>query len=164
MYSLNILLDSNGRGRIGDFGFSWELPDVDVSRSVFTSRGFAFSKGYTAHELTYGRCSTKSDVYSYGIVRNQWFCSSNRSYIIIIIIVGYTRDIQWLKGLLYWSSWLFAGNNNYYNIIDLANWYEFSFMFLTCSRITYKMLSYQLRSLNFRVTRVLVNAQRVCLE
>ena len=50
MYSLNILLDSNGRGRIGDFGFSWELPDVEGSRSVFTSRGFAFSKGYTAHD------------------------------------------------------------------------------------------------------------------
>ena len=66
--SLNILLDSNGHGRIGDFGFSWELPDVDGTRSIFTAKGFAFSKGYHADELTYGQCSTKSDVYSYGIV------------------------------------------------------------------------------------------------
>ena len=44
MYSLNILLDSNGRGRIGDFGFSWELPDVEGSRSVFTSEGLLFQR------------------------------------------------------------------------------------------------------------------------
>ena len=60
--NLNILLDSNGHGRIGDFGFLWELLDVDGTRSIFTAKGFAFSKGYHADELTYGQCSTKSDV------------------------------------------------------------------------------------------------------
>ena len=72
-HSLNILLDSSGHGRIGDFGFSWELPDVEGTRSIFTARGFAFSKGYHADEITYGQYSTKSDVYSYGTVRNHWF-------------------------------------------------------------------------------------------
>ena len=67
--SLNILLDSNGNGKIGDFGFSWELPEVAGGRSIFTAKGFAISKEYHADELTYGKCSTKSDVYSYGIVR-----------------------------------------------------------------------------------------------
>ena len=69
MCSLNILLDGNGHGRIGDFGFSWKLPDMEGTRSVFTARGFAVSKGYHGDELTCGQVSTKADVFSYGIVR-----------------------------------------------------------------------------------------------
>ena len=41
--SLNILLDSKGHGRIG---FSWELPNVEGTRSIFTAKDFTFSKGY----------------------------------------------------------------------------------------------------------------------
>ena len=67
--SLNILLDGSGNGRMWDFGFSRELPEVGGGRSIFTAKGFAVSKGYHADELTYGKCSTKSDVYSYGTVR-----------------------------------------------------------------------------------------------
>lgn len=67
-FSLNILIDSYGHGRIGDFGFSWELPDISGTRSLFSTKGFTVSKGYHGDELTCGHSSPKSDVYSYGVV------------------------------------------------------------------------------------------------
>ena len=61
----NILIDEHGNGRIGDFGFSWELPQVVGGRTMFT---FPRSEGYYPLELTHGQCGPRSDVYSLGIV------------------------------------------------------------------------------------------------
>ena len=67
-FRLNILIDINGSGKIGDFGFSLELPTVECGRSMFTAQNFARTEGYYPSELTHGKYSAKSDVYSYGIV------------------------------------------------------------------------------------------------
>ena len=68
-YSLNILLDGNGGGRIGDFGFLLELPKVTPDgRSMYTATAFARSEGYYPPKLARGMYSEKSDVYSYGVV------------------------------------------------------------------------------------------------
>ena len=69
LYSLNILLDASGGGRIGDFGFSLELPKVTSDgRSLYTAMAFARSEGCYPPELARGMYSEKSDVYSYGVV------------------------------------------------------------------------------------------------
>ena len=68
LYSHNILIDAMGNGRIGDFGFSVELPKHEKGRSLFTSKFFAKSDGYFGNEVSSGKYSAKSDVYSYGIV------------------------------------------------------------------------------------------------
>jgi serine/threonine protein kinase len=66
--SHNILIDDKGNGRIGDFGFSIELPQQQAGRSLFTSKYFAKSDGYYGTEVATGMYSAKSDTYSYGIV------------------------------------------------------------------------------------------------
>ena len=67
--SQNILIGSDGGGKISDFGFAIELPRVcDDGRSLFTAQTFARSEGYFPSELTSGKYSAKSDVYSYGVV------------------------------------------------------------------------------------------------
>ncbi len=66
--SQNILMDEHGQGMLGDFGFSLELPKVQEGRSTFTAVGYACSERYYPSESTHGRFSTKSDVYSYGVV------------------------------------------------------------------------------------------------
>lgn len=63
------MIDANGIAKISDFGFALELPKVcDDGRSMFTSNTFARSEGYFPSELTSGKYSAKSDVYSYGVV------------------------------------------------------------------------------------------------
>lgn len=64
----NILIDIYGNGRIGDFGFSLELPEIVEGRSMFTAQAFARTEGYYPSELSAGYFSTKSDVYCYGVV------------------------------------------------------------------------------------------------
>lgn len=71
--SLNILIDGHGRGRIGDFGFSWEVPQVVSGRSMFTAKAFARSEGYYPTELTHGQCGPRTDVYSLGVVTLETF-------------------------------------------------------------------------------------------
>lgn len=67
--SQNILISRDGHGKISDFGFALELPEVrDDGRSLFTAKTFARSEGYYPSELTSGKYSMKSDVYSYGMV------------------------------------------------------------------------------------------------
>ena len=68
LHRLNILIDEHGCGRIGDFGFSWEVPQVIAGRTMFTAKSFPRSEGYYPSELTHGQCGPKSDVYSMGIV------------------------------------------------------------------------------------------------
>ena len=68
IYRLNILIDEHGNRKIGDFGFSWEIPQVLSGRSMFTAKAFPRSEGYYPTELTHGQCGPKSDVYSLGVV------------------------------------------------------------------------------------------------
>ena len=55
-------------GKLCDFGF--QLSSLRC-QSVFTENGFAKSEGYYPPELIYGKYSTKSDVYIFGVV-SQW--------------------------------------------------------------------------------------------
>ena len=68
LYSQNILIDSHGTGKIGDFGFSIQLPKVAGGRSMFTAQCFARSEGYYPTELSCGQYGPRSDVYSFGVV------------------------------------------------------------------------------------------------
>jgi serine/threonine protein kinase len=71
--SQNILLDSHGHAKIGDFGFSVELPKQRDGKSMFTSKMFARTEGYFAPEIASGKYSHRSDVYSYGVVALETF-------------------------------------------------------------------------------------------
>lgn len=64
----NILVDAHGEAKITDFGFALELPQVADGRSMYTAKAFARSEGYYPGELTSGKYSAKSDVYSLGVV------------------------------------------------------------------------------------------------
>ncbi len=52
VHRLNILVDKNGNGRIGDFGFSIELPKVIAGRRMWTAKGFARTEGYYGTEVS----------------------------------------------------------------------------------------------------------------
>jgi len=64
----NILLDKCFNAKLGDFGFSVELPRVVGDRTLLKAKTFARTEGYYPPELCEGLYSPKSDVYSYGVV------------------------------------------------------------------------------------------------
>ena len=64
----NILLDKCFNAKLGDFGFSVELPRVVGDRTLLKARTFVRTEGYYPPELSEGLYSPKSDVYSYGVV------------------------------------------------------------------------------------------------
>ena len=68
VYRSNVLINSHFEAKLGDFGFSLEAPLLQAGRTTFTCPLVAFTQGYCAPELMEGHCSTKSDVYSYGMV------------------------------------------------------------------------------------------------
>ena len=76
----NVLVDSHFNAKIGDFGFTQEMPCIDPDSGVTlkTAKCVVKSLGYTAPEIDACRHSVKTDVYSYGVV-----CAS---YIVIYII------------------------------------------------------------------------------
>ncbi|EPS58736.1 hypothetical protein M569_16077, partial [Genlisea aurea] len=66
MKSSNVLLDENLEARVSDFGMAREVNDMDTHLSVSTLAG---TPGYVPPEYYQSfRCSTKGDVYSYGVV------------------------------------------------------------------------------------------------
>lgn len=66
--SANILLDRCFNAKLGDFGFSVELPRVVGDRTLLKAKTFVRTEGYYPPELCEGLYSPKSDVYSYGVV------------------------------------------------------------------------------------------------
>jgi serine/threonine protein kinase len=71
-YSQNILLDGTLIAKVADFGFVTPLPQQVGETRMVTAAGamaLAGTRGYLAPEFADGRHSTKSDVYSYGVVR-----------------------------------------------------------------------------------------------
>lgn len=64
----NVLIDANFTAKLGDFGFSLEMPSVEPGKTIVTCPIAVFTQGYCAPEVAEGHCSTKSDVYSYGVV------------------------------------------------------------------------------------------------
>lgn len=63
-----ILLDKCFNAKLGNFGFSVELPRVVGDRTLLKAKTFASTEGYYPPELCEGLYSPKSDVYSYGVV------------------------------------------------------------------------------------------------
>ena len=70
MVRANILVDGSWHGKLADFGFSSEIPHVCHGYTMFNAKYEIRSEGYYAPEVTSGRVSDRSDVYSYGIVRS----------------------------------------------------------------------------------------------
>lgn len=69
--SSNILLDEHLVAKIGDFGFSIELPEIVSGHTLITAApgaGMAGTVGYMPPEFQAGKYSTYSDVFSYGVV------------------------------------------------------------------------------------------------
>ena len=83
---------------ISDFSFALDLPKVEEGRSLFTAVTFARSEGYFPSELTSGKYSPKSDVYSYGVVS---YCSIVHDQLctLIAVIIGYAGDFLRFKNL-----------------------------------------------------------------
>ncbi len=64
----NVLLDRHLTAKLGDFGFTQELPLSMRGHTMVTAVAVAKSLGYSPPELDTCHVSPKSDVYSYGIV------------------------------------------------------------------------------------------------
>ena len=73
MYSANILIDESYHGKLGDFGFSIEVPKLSSGRTVFTAACIARTEGYYPSEITAGKYSDRSDVYSFGVVSHNMY-------------------------------------------------------------------------------------------
>ena len=67
-YRCNILLDQHFTAKLGDFGVSRELPASTHGYTMVTAASVVKSLGYSPPEADTCRYSTKSDMYSYGVV------------------------------------------------------------------------------------------------
>ena len=64
----NVLIDRYFTAKLGDFGFTQELPLSTSGHTMVTAVAVAKSLGYCPPEHDTCHISPKSDVYSYGIV------------------------------------------------------------------------------------------------
>ena len=64
----NILLEHHLTAKLGDFGFTQEIPRLTEGRSVITVAIVAKSLGYSPPEMDTAHVSCKSDMYCYGVV------------------------------------------------------------------------------------------------
>lgn len=71
--SANILLDKHMSAKLGDFGFSYEIPQHKLGRTFVTAPSLGRTEGYYAPEVAHGQISPKADVYSYGVVTLECF-------------------------------------------------------------------------------------------
>lgn len=74
-YRCNVLLDRNLTAKIGDFGFTQELPSSVHGHTMVTASALAKSLGYCPPEMDTCHHSPKSDVYSYGVVSSNLLLS-----------------------------------------------------------------------------------------
>lgn len=61
-------MDEYYSAKISDFGFAIDLPQIKENKKMVTAPVIARTEGYFPPELTTGKFSDKSDVYSYGVV------------------------------------------------------------------------------------------------
>ena len=85
-----MLIDSNYTAKLGDFGFSLEMPNIKTGKTVVTSPFVAFTQGYCAPEVTEGHCSPKSDVYSHGIVSDMILRVYNTKITLLLLFLART--------------------------------------------------------------------------
>ena len=63
------MVDNHFNTKIGDFGFTQEMPKMfSKTVSLKTAKCMAKTMGYNAPEVDICRHSVKTDVYSYGVV------------------------------------------------------------------------------------------------
>ena len=84
IWRANILLDDNLKAKIGDFGFSVESPQLSGGATLLTAASIARSEGYYPSEITSGKYSDRSDVYSLGVASftNTLWCVHNHHVLI----------------------------------------------------------------------------------
>ena len=61
-------MDENYVAKLCDFGVAVDLPQIKEGMTMVTAPLIARTEGYFPPELTSGKFSPKSDVYSYGVV------------------------------------------------------------------------------------------------
>jgi len=66
--SMSILLNNHYNAKLGDFGFSVEIPVHEAGRTIITATLIAHSEGCYPTKIDTGKFNTKSDVYIFGIV------------------------------------------------------------------------------------------------
>lgn len=64
----NFPLDAHYNAKLGDFGFTQELPSTMGNQTHLTTKFCARTEDYYAPELVGGKIGLKSDVYFYGVV------------------------------------------------------------------------------------------------
>ena len=75
---LNILLDACLSAKLGDFGFAMDMPKHSSGRTLVSAPHFARTDGYFALELIGRKVSSKSNVYSFGVVSLRMLIGNNQ--------------------------------------------------------------------------------------
>ncbi len=72
----NVLIDKYYNGKIGDFGFTENMPCTSSNIVVLrTAKCIAKSMGYAAPEVDLHRHSVLTDMYAYGVVSYRLNCN-----------------------------------------------------------------------------------------